>query len=510
MSADEIDFDVKLKEEISGPAHAAKSALHELGGEAKAAAGAVDTLAHHVEEAGKKHHEAHGFLEEFSKSLIPQIALGELAAEGLKKLGEAVLEGVHFAVEAAEFKENMVDAYGVIQGGVEEGERTFRKIDELAKGLHMPTEKAHELAQSLMLQGLTNQKELTGAIEAVSNLQRVGMAAGAEHVKSAIERSLATGHFEITSKLLKGTGTNIDAVYDLLAQRLHVSSDKIKEEMKDGKISVDDGISAITDAINGSSIAELAHKKFTITDALTDIKNSVRGLFQEADAGPLVDAFRDVAKAIEPGTEGAETFRAVLNDTISVAAGLVDAIASVAKAAKWAADAVSDMTTNVMLLGHTEAEQTAIRGALDTAKQVQAEQLASQKDYQDKADAFDARFEEKKAVRAAHAAGGGDHKSKYDNPLEDKGYRSGGIGAEGMAQWKELLGELGLGPATSATSATSTASRAGAAVAPKVGQVHMGGVTVQIQGVAHAEDILTLLPSALVDVLEQASNEVGA
>jgi hypothetical protein len=38
----------------------------------------------------------------------------------------------------------------------------------------------------------------------------------------------------------------------------------------------------------------------------------------------------------------------------------------------------------------------------------------------------------------------------------------------------------------------------------------MGGVTVQIHGVAHAEDILTLLPSALVDVLEQASNEAGA
>ena len=510
MSADEIDFDVKLKDEISGPAHAAQKSLHELGAEAKDAGGAVDTLGRHVEEAGKKHHEAHGFIKEFTSSLIPQIALGELAAEGLKKLGESVIEGVKFAVEAAEFKENMVDAYAIVRGGVEEGEKTFREIDTLATGLHMPTEKAHALAQSLMLQGLTNQKELTSTITAVSNLTRAGLEAGAAHLQSAIERSLASGHFEISSKLLRGTGTNVDAVYSALADRLHVSTDVIKQEMAAGKISVDDGITAITEAINNSNVAELAKKKFTITDALTDIKNSVRGLFQEADSGPLVEAFRDVSEAIKPGTEGALEFKEILNDTISVAASLVEAIKSVASAAKWAADAVATMTTDVMLLGKTEAEKTAILGAIAIAKEQEANARASQAEYQQKAEDFDSRFEEHKAQKAAAASGGGggghvDKADKFDPELLG---RSGGIGGQGAAQWADMLAAMGL--AHGATTADGAPARTAATAGAKIGEVHVGGMTVQIHGVANAEEIVSLLPSAIADAFNQAANEMGA
>ena len=40
--------------------------------------------------------------------------------------------------------------------------------------------------------------------------------------------------------------------------------------------------------------------------------------------------------------------------------------------------------------------------------------------------------------------------------------------------------------------------------------IDMGGLHVEIHGVAHAEEIMTLLPSALLDVLEQAAHEAGA
>ena len=510
--SDDLEFDVALKNEISGPANEAKKSLHALGDEGKSAGETVEKLGHHVEEAGKHAEHAKGFFEEFSKSLIPQIALGELAAEGLKKRGEAVLEGVKFAVEAAEFKENMVDAYGVIRGGVEEGEKTFRAIDDLARGLHMPTEKAHELAQSLMFQGLTNQKELTGTIEAVSNLQRAGLAEGAEHLKMAIERSLASGHFELQSRMLRGTGTSVDQVYTALAERLHITTDAVKREMAEGKISVDDGISAITEAINTSNIAELAHKKFTISDALTDIKNSVRGLFQEADSGPLVDAFRDVSEAIKPGTEGAMQFKEVLNDTIIVAGQVVDAVAGIARAAKAAAGEFYDLVLSAQMVGHTPAEQAAMASTIAEVERAKKEEAEARADMQRKSDEFDARWADKE-TRHAYAGGGGSvggHVEKAKDKLDPELYgRSGGIGGQGALQWAAVLRELGLstGGTTGAAAGTAAAVKA---VAPKVGQVHMGGVTVQIHGVSHAEDILTLLPSALVDVLEQASNEAGA
>ena len=239
----------------------------------------------------------------------------------------------------------------------------------------------------------------------------------------------------------------------------------------------------------------------------------MRGLFQEADSGPLVEAFRDVSEAIKPGTEGALEFKEILNDTISVAASLVEAIKSVASAAKWAADAVATMTTDVMLLGKTEAEKTAILGAIAIAKEQEANARASQAEYQQKAEDFDSRFEEHKAQKAQKAAaasggGGGGHVDKADKFDPELLGRSGGIGGQGAAQWADMLAAMGL--AHGATTADGAAARTAATAGAKIGEVHVGGMTVQIHGVANAEEIVSLLPSAIADAFNQAANEMGA
>ena len=327
-----MEEEFRIKDEASSPVKAMTEALHGLTEALKSSAGASEKaeygygkLGRAAKEAGEHAEKAHkhdggGFF----SSLIPEIAAGELAAEGLKKLAEAAVEGVKFAIEASEFKENMVDAYGAIQGGAEEGEKTFQEIDTLAKKIHAPTEKAHELAQRLMLSGLENTEAVTETIKAVTALQRTGLEAGAQKLQMIVERGEAAGHFDLSAKMLKGTGASIDAVYRGIAERLHVNQANVKAMIKAGQVDVETGVLALDEAVNLGRAGQIAAKKLTLSDVMVDAKNTIRGLFQEANSGPIVDAFGRIADSIKPGTEGAEKFKATLDGIISAVAGLID------------------------------------------------------------------------------------------------------------------------------------------------------------------------------------------
>lgn len=292
------------------------------------ALGAVEKALHGVDHAEQsvEHHggmlshaweEASEFGNEFTKSLIPQIAAAELAAEAIKKLGESIIEGAHFAVEAAEFKENAILAYEAVQGTAEEGEETFKAIDKLAMDVRMPAAKAHDMAKTLMVQGLENQQLLTSAISSVGNLQRVGMEAGAQRVQKIIETSLATGHFELSKKQLRGTGLNLEDIYGDLAKRLHKSRDEIKEELKQGKVDAEVGIASITSAINSGKIGEIADKKFDLTDAVTVFGNEMRGLFQDVDVGPLKQGLVDFVSIFDKGAASGATMHDAVTGAVN-------------------------------------------------------------------------------------------------------------------------------------------------------------------------------------------------
>ena len=329
--ADGFEYIAELKDEMSGPAHAGKAAVDELTSAlkhnenaTKAAGAAHGTAGTHV--GGLAH-----FFGELRESLIPEIALGELAAEGIKKLGEVALEAAEkfaelgveafkFALEAADLKEETTAAYTALLGSAEEGEATFAKVSAIGEALHVPVAKAHELARTLMLEGLEDQKQVIAGVEAVANLQRAGLEAGATKYQSIIARSLASGHFELTSKLLKGTGVSVERLYADLGKRLHRSTEEIKAELKSGKIAAETGIAALTDAINTGKVAEVAAKKFDIADVFTDLKNSFQRLFQDVDASPLMNALRDFVSIFSDGSASATSMKdvvvAVFNDVI--------------------------------------------------------------------------------------------------------------------------------------------------------------------------------------------------
>jgi hypothetical protein len=352
MADDGFEYEMALKDSMSGPAKAETEALKSLTGAvvrlrdehgrfisaAKAAAAAASGTT--AATAGMS--AAMRSAEKAAKSLVPELALVAAATAGIRWLEEAVVgavsgfadlsvDAVRFALESAEFKENASEAFAAVQGTAEEGRETYDIIEKIARTSHTPIEKAESMASQLQLQGLDNEKLLYQVVQSVSDLSRVGSGQGAEKLQSLIQRSLATGTFKPMGRQLLGLGVSMPELVAQLAKNLHEPVAQIKAEMKAGKIGVEDGIAAITTSIEGSKIAELAHKKFTLGDFGVDLKNTLTSLFEGVPIDPFLDRLHEMAD--------------IFGDTTTGVGGLKDAITGMfGQIVAWATPAVDAVT----------------------------------------------------------------------------------------------------------------------------------------------------------------------
>lgn len=245
---------------------------------------------------------------------------GKYAANGLLDLGKAgarlgpwlagigITAGVaaftKYAFEVSEAKDQTIEAFGAFQGSATKGAETFRIIDDMSASIHVPAEKAQALAKELLEVGLEDQAALAQTVRAITEMQRVGLDAGAGKIKSIVERSLAAGHFVLGKGGRQLAGTGISET-DIAKQLGLPSTKQLEAQLKAGKISVEEGIAAIDHAIIEGKVGALATKKFTVSDAFTDLHNSVRRLFQETDTSPLTEALKELTQNFADGTDGA-------------------------------------------------------------------------------------------------------------------------------------------------------------------------------------------------------------
>jgi hypothetical protein len=330
---DGYEYVVGMRDEMAGPAKHAAAGLDTLTSALKSSEAAGHKHASLIGRVSGEHgklsfaaRESAGTLREFASDVLPGL-VGIASVVGAMKLG---FETIKFSINASEFKENAIAAYSIIKGTSEEGERTFAALDKTAREIHMPAERAHEIAQRLMLEGLESQKAVTDTVRAVGDLQRVGLEAGASKIQSIVERSVTVGHFEIGkgSKGLKGTGVT----FDTLAAELGMGRKQFEQELKAGKISAETGIEAIDQVVLKGKVGALATKKFTISDAFVDMKNSIRSVFQESDASPLTSALQEVTGKFADGTKGAGEMKEAINDIIDITGDLVHVAWNVAEA----------------------------------------------------------------------------------------------------------------------------------------------------------------------------------
>ena len=311
MAEDGFGYVLALEDELTGPAGAEVRALRQLQGAigdtdktVKGLHGSSGNLGRAL--AGIPEHAEHA-----GSSLghfIARVSEYRAIEKAIDLLKDLVIELPKFAIEAAEFKENTVAAYAAVQGTAEEGEKTFAEIDKMAHVMHFPAKQAHDLAKDLMLQGLEDTKLITATVAANASLIKEGQIAGAEKLKSLIERATASGHFELrgatgkggtgSGRALAGLGIHLPDLIADIAKRTGHSIGQVKTELQQGKIGVETGIAALVDAVNSSAIGKAGREKFGLEEFKADVVNTFTSIAQDVDLGPIKQALVDMDVAL--------------------------------------------------------------------------------------------------------------------------------------------------------------------------------------------------------------------
>jgi hypothetical protein len=300
-------YETAIHDAMSAPAAHEVHALGELDAALAKNEKALHSHAAAHDAAGHAAEHNEGFLDSFKDGLVGQIAVGELAAEGLKKLGEAFVEvgeklvefvekGIEFALEAAEFKENMVLAFDVVSQTADEGERTYEAISNIAEAQHLDIRHALSLARELALSGVENEQLISDTVSAQGALQRVGLEAGAKQLRRIVEQSEAIGHLVLPKKL-GAVGFKVDDI----ARAFHETPAQFAKDLKAGKIETERGIQAINAAILGGNVGRLAAQKYDLTDVVTDWHNAWLKIAKDVDSGPLTGALRNFVDIFSQG-----------------------------------------------------------------------------------------------------------------------------------------------------------------------------------------------------------------
>lgn len=239
-------------------------------------------------------------------------ALGaHLLASGLKEIASAGLRAYgelrRFILESAEFREATTIAYDVVNG---KGQETFEAINKRAREVHLPVQQAHELARDLMLQGLTDTDLITATVQSQAELIRTKQLAGAEKLKSIVERSVASGHFDVrglgggkggaegSARQLAGLGINQPEFLADLARRYKTDVTNIKAMLKAGKVETEVGLAAIDEAISKGSIGKAARAKYGLEDFKTDVINTFQTIAQNVDLTSFNQSLVDLDVAL--------------------------------------------------------------------------------------------------------------------------------------------------------------------------------------------------------------------
>jgi hypothetical protein len=302
-----LDYPINIEDGASGPANRIAAAIRGI-------ERAVGATAPSIEELGGLLHEVGGkMFGGVTPSLLFASAISRVASEAIEAaeaVGKLAVSATEFAIDAAMFRQDTTLAYSEAKGSAEEGKKAFEYIDKIASSFHMPAEKAHGLARDLMLQGLNDTKLIGETIEAQAALMRTGQIAGAEKLQKIIERSTASGHFDPgklgggkkgsapSGRALAGLGVSLPGLIDQIAKDTRKSVGQVKAELKAGQITVEEGVTALTEKINSGVIGQTARAKYDIHDFTTDSSNFFRRMVQGIDLKPLEQGLLDVSTAL--------------------------------------------------------------------------------------------------------------------------------------------------------------------------------------------------------------------
>lgn len=302
-------------------------------------------LKDHVKETEK----ATGFGADFAKSMIPQIALGELTASAVKKVAESIKDLgiwlvettakiIAFTTAAAAMREKNVANYTILSKNAKEGRAAYDMVERLAQLSYVPAEKAHDYAKDLLAAGVRPQLELQNSVKSLILLSKAGSEGQVSKLKGILERTAQTtmgpsgqkwaGSFSVSPQELQEIGTSYDELAKYVGARMHKTVTAQDLMWGRVRVSASTGMAALNDAIIRGKVGETARSMVGGFDEVaTHFKSTLNNIVKDVDVGPLVTALHNLIGLFDPldsfGRQKGGGISATLNALIKLSAKLI-------------------------------------------------------------------------------------------------------------------------------------------------------------------------------------------
>jgi len=339
--SEELRFGVRLEDHMSGPAHTAAKSLGELGAHSEHDKSAISELAHEftkvveptevMREAfakvgeglrefgeGAKSGEAKEVIAGLTTTLAGLASMLDLVYPGLGQLASALIKvqgaaiglavglaqsGAELAIEATLAKRSMIDMFGALAGGEEQGRATEEMLSDMSRQLGKTKDELAPFVAKFMALGVEGEEALhtmtLAAVSAQAIMRDPGAAVAFENLAKKIQLAAQTSQgLKIP---LKGLGSlaEMGIRVDDVAKRMNMSTHDLAEQLKKGTADAGAFGDALQDALIEKGAAPVARMGLSM-------KSLGKMMSQSID-----DAFEDMDQAIEP-------FLVQLKDMLSV------------------------------------------------------------------------------------------------------------------------------------------------------------------------------------------------
>lgn len=485
-----------------------------------------------------------------------------LVAGAVVKIGDAIMAAgkalVSFAVdlgklavESSTFRVHMTNAFAVFRGTAAEGQRTYEMVRGLSRLLPIPREQAMVHAQELLALNLQGENRTRNTIQAVANAQAALGDEAASKLKSIITQAQSTtaggrfrGVFAPSREELLAIGVSYDDLSKTLATQLGKSTEETRQLLRYGRITAAQGIDALNATVTKGRIGEAARAAmYEPAKVFQSFRDNVFDLFDGFNLRPVMEELRLFADMFSKDSEAGKGLKAILDALFGGGgAGLREGVKRLRLAfIEIEISAVrmlilfAPMIRQVKALGESRTAmdalalsvkaiafgfQTAATNILLTlnaiARVVEVIDQLRAKDVKGLGQSVGDGLREGitnslggiagAGVAAAQAALGGIAKGLDAHSPSRKTMALGKDAADGFRIGAEAAG-LPLAGGTLRVDAgrISPASASGA----KGRSVTMGGITLNVSGVANAEALPAMLEPLFADLLERVAAEVA-
>lgn len=322
-----VDFVLRLRDMVSGPAGKASAAL----GRVSASFSGVNRSSDRSTAAASKHVDRVSKSAGGASAALGGMARGAALAVGALALGAAV--GIGRSVgQAATFREDTMLALKTLLRSQSAAEQAFAKARATAEKIGQDPREVLGAYVDLLGKGLDT-STVDQIVRSMADLKVVSPNANFEGIVRAIGQIKGAGRLQGDElNQLAEAGISVDTIYEQLSKQIGKSRDEVRKLQAAGKISASQAISGILAGINATvgggdaGAAAATRATSTISGIMDTIKGRAVGLVLDLEvpgSGAVRGVLQTIASSLDGTTETGQRLRSVLGSVLGAVGALV-------------------------------------------------------------------------------------------------------------------------------------------------------------------------------------------